>query len=135
MDVEIRKVKLFDWLHSINVSKTDLMIGDVAVMKQYDPFIINRGLAQSIDTLMTADKMNSMPDVPKDIHYKYCLAAVKSKKRYAKWPKKLQVNPNIHIVAEHYNVNHEVAEMYIGLMTDTQIEEVVERASGGGRRK
>lgn len=125
---------LFDWAHSINVSKTNLMVSEIAE-KGYDPFMINRCLAQNIDTLLSADRMNQLHHLPKDIHYAYLLADVSQKKRYGKWAKKPEVNKDLELICSYYEVNHEVAQGYLRLLKPEQIEELRERMSGGGRKK
>lgn len=136
MDTEIPKYKIFDWLHSVNVSKTYLMQDNHPdLVKQYDPFMFNRWLAQNIDTVGIADILNGMHHLPRDIQYRYALAGISRKKRYAKWAKKSETNPDVMTLAKFYKVNVAVAELYIKLMTPEQLEETLERASGGGVRK
>lgn len=129
---KVKKIGLFDFLHSINVSKTDLLEGNE---KQYEPFMINRGLAQNIDTLLTADRLNQLHHLPKDLQYRYALADIPQKKRYGKWSKKPEVNPDIELICNYYEVNREVAQGYLRLLKPEDIEDIRERMSGGGRKK
>ena len=50
--------KLFDWMTSVNKSKVDLRfksvsgtVGPDPMLKGYEPFIINKGIGQSIGTI------------------------------------------------------------------------------------
>ena len=47
----------FEYLKAINETKKDIMVDDVAE-KQYNPFIINRGLSFFKDTILYANEMN-----------------------------------------------------------------------------
>ena len=47
----------FEYLKSINESKKDIMIDDLAE-KEYNSFIVNRGLSYFKDTILYANEMN-----------------------------------------------------------------------------
>ena len=47
----------FEYLKAINESKKDIMVDDIAE-KEYNPFIINRGLSHFQDTILFANEMN-----------------------------------------------------------------------------
>ncbi|CAL9957127.1 clamp loader of DNA polymerase [Vibrio phage D528] len=127
------KYGLFDWLHSINVSKTNLMEQDGAA-KQYDPFIIRRGIAQSLDTLDYASRMNELHHIEPELQYMYLLHSIPKKKRYSKWSKKQAVDENLTTIMEYYQVSLEKAQGYAKLLNQGQINELRERIKGGGRK-
>jgi len=47
----------FQYLNAINTSKRDVMIDDIAE-KNYNPFMVNRGLSYFHDTVLMANEMN-----------------------------------------------------------------------------
>ena len=47
----------FEYLKAINESKKDIMVDDIAE-KEYNAFIINRGLSYFQDTILYANEMN-----------------------------------------------------------------------------
>ena len=47
----------FDYLNAINYTKKDTMVDDIAE-KQYNPFMVNRGLSYFQDTVLMAKEMN-----------------------------------------------------------------------------
>ena len=47
----------FDYLNAINYTKKDIMVDDIAE-KQYNPFMVNRGLSYFQDTVLMANEMN-----------------------------------------------------------------------------
>ncbi|QJT71401.1 hypothetical protein GR28A_00113 [Vibrio phage vB_VcorM_GR28A] len=133
------KIGLMDFVHSIQVSKTNLL-GDKPtpdLLKQYDPFMVNRAVGQAYDCLEAADDINRLHHLPKDIQYHYLLTRVTAGKRYGKWAGKKHVvedNPHLMTVARHYNVRPEVARQYLNVMTEDQLEELVFQAEGAGRK-
>lgn len=127
-------IKLFDWLHSINFSKTDLMTGVDGAVKQYDPFIIRRGVAQSLDTIGFAGRMNELHHLSPELQYQYLLHSVPKKKRYDKWSKRNEVDENLKVIMEYYQISLEKATGYQKLLTQGQINELRERLKGGGRK-
>ncbi|AUR97724.1 clamp loader A subunit [Vibrio phage 1.244.A._10N.261.54.C3] len=128
------KIGLFDFLHSINVSKTDLMEREGA-LKQYDPFIIRRGVAQSLDTLDYASRMNELHYIEPALQYQYLLHSIPKKKRYSKWSKRQEVDQSLNVIMEYYQVSLEKAQGYRRLLNDGQVNELRERLTGGGRGK
>jgi hypothetical protein len=78
--------KLFDWLRSINQTKIDLRNKD-KLLSSFDPFIINKGIGQSQDTLGFANFINKMPNLPKDMVYLFYLHGIPKNRSYSKWSK------------------------------------------------
>ena len=80
----------FDFLNEINQGKKDLMADDIdqQVEKQYNPFIINRGLSYFKDTALFANEMNIKNNLPPRMQYDFYRNIVTPKKRFAKWTKK-----------------------------------------------
>ena len=54
-------IELKDWLNSINFNKDNLIEEDPAVIKDYAPYIINRCLSGTIDSILFANEMNKYP--------------------------------------------------------------------------
>jgi hypothetical protein len=61
----------FDFLNDINYGKKNLMIGDTdhQVEKQYLPFIVNKGLSYTMDTVLYANEMNIRPNTDKKLQF------------------------------------------------------------------
>lgn len=129
---ELREPTLFDWLHSINTSKTVLM--NESNMKKFDPFMIRRGLGMSIDNLDLVEKMQrNLSTLPNDVQYAYLLAAVVKKKRYDNWPKKTKDDDSIEVIMKYYNVSRKRAREYRRLLDADQIKELENRMFTGGK--
>lgn len=128
------KPSLFDWLNSIQTTGDNLMV-DAEAEKAYEPFIINRGCAQSIDCVMWAQEMNRHPGLPKEMHYQFLLKSISKKKRYAKWNKKGATDSTVALVAEAFQVSMERAESMLACLTEEEIAALVSSRDSGGVRK
>lgn len=113
---------LIQWLGSIGETGQDIMIS-VDDERTYDPFIINRGLAQSQDTVLLAEQMNRSPELSKRAQYAFYLHAVTKKRRYAKWAKKDKVGDE-KMIAKHYGVNLERGMDILNRLTPEQLEAI-----------
>lgn len=126
------KVGLMDWLHSIKVSKTNLMTPDN--VNQYDGFMVRRGLGMSIDCVDDAHKAQLL-NLPKDIEYQYLLRKITRGFRRDSWAKKTKSDADIDTVKQYYQCGTERAVYYMRFLTSEQIEELRSRMDTGGRRK
>jgi len=127
------KIGLFDWLNALNSSKTELMV-DEASEKSFDPFIIRRGVAQNMDTVLLAQEMNKLHALPKRMVHDFFMKAITRKKRYGKWAKKEVVDSGITVISAYYKVSIREATEYAKLMTPEQIKELEGRMDQGGRK-
>lgn len=124
---------LFEFLDSINTSKKDLMI-DVQNEKEYLPFMINRGLSLFHDTCLLANEMNKYPDLSKRMQYDFYLHGVTKKKRFSKWHTKEKESSDLKMLAEHMQCSYEKARVYLGLLNESQMNEIRETLNHGGRQ-
>ncbi len=77
----------FDFLNSINDTKKDLF-EDPQAEKDYNAFLVNRGLSYFPDTILFANEMNIKRDTPKQWQFDFLRLAIPKKKRFSKWHKK-----------------------------------------------
>ncbi len=121
------KLKLSDFLNSINFNKVDLS----EHIDQYSPFIINKCLSAHIDTLFFANEMNRYHFLDKDIQYKYYLKVIKKKRRYAPWLKSLE-NDSVSAIKEYYNYSDKKAKAILDLLSVDHLEEIKKSLYRGG---
>lgn len=124
---------LIQFLDSIMVNGQDLLTDDEA-LKAYAPFVINRGVAQSISTVMYAQEMNKASGITKEMHYAYLRKSIPKKKRYEKWPKKEELGEHIEVIRKYYSVSNEKAQEYASVLTPQQIEVLKQRMDPGGQQ-
>lgn len=130
---EETKIGLFDWLGALNTTKSNLL--NEATEKSFDPFIIRRGIAQNIDTVLLAQEMNKLHGLPKVMQHDFFLGAITKKKRYGKWSKKESVLDKLQTISTYYTVSLREAQEYAALLSDDQVKELVDRMDTGGRKK
>lgn len=122
----------FDYLNSINYTKEDIMIDDVAE-KQYNAFMVNRGLSYFPDTVAVANEMNMYPHLDKKLQYHFLIHIVRKRKRFSKWNKP-EIQSDIEVVKEYYGYSNEKARQALQLLTKEQIEILKKKIYKGGKR-
>jgi hypothetical protein len=125
----------FDYVNSINQSKTNLMRGtenDKLAEKGYEPFLTNRALSYHHDTIALANEMNMRSDLDKKLQYEFFLNTVRPKKRYAKWQKK-EHHGELAVVKEYFGYSDAKAMQALTVLTDEQINDIKRRIDKGGR--
>ena len=123
----------FEFLGSINNTKKDIMIDDVAE-KEYNAFIINRGLSFFPDTILFANEMNLNHPLDSKLQYHFLINIIKKKKRFTKWVKPQEV-ANLEVIKEYYGYSDEKAKSVLSLLNNEQIEQLKQRIYRGGKRK
>ena len=123
----------FDYLNSINDTKQDIMVDDIAE-KQYTPFMVNRGLSYFIDTVFFANEMNLHHHLEKKLQFNFLLGTVRKRKRFSKWFKPETIS-DIELVKKRYGYSAEKAKSVLSLLTATQIESIRASSSTGGLRR
>lgn len=125
------KLSPFDFINNICQSKDDIII-DSDTEKQYNTYLVNRGLSFGADTIIYANEMNSRPHIEKKLQYDFLRTAIPKKKRYNKWIKAEQ-DENIELVSEYYGYSMERAKEALSLLTPENIEYIKKRLFKGGR--
>lgn len=119
----------FEFINSINSGK-DIMVDDAAE-NAYVPFIVNRGLSYFNDTVLVANKANTIHHLDKKLQYHYLLNTIKPRKRFSKWAKKHE-DSDLEFVMLHYNYNYEKASAALSLLTKQQLETLKNKYNKGG---
>ena len=123
----------FDYLKAINETKKDIMVDDIAE-KEYNPFIINRGLSFFRDTILYANEMNRYHHLDHRLQFDFFINIIKRKKRWSKWIKPQEV-ANLELIKEYYGYSNEKAKSVLPLFNDEHIETLKQRIYKGGKRK
>lgn len=122
---------LFDLLNSINYSKEDLFV-DEQYEKAYNPYIINKFVAGSMDTVFYAAEMSTRSHLPKNMQYDFYRNIIRSKKRYTKWIKFTE-DDIVDSVALYFDCSKRIAREYLTLLSDDEIQRIREKTSRGGK--
>jgi len=122
----------FDYLNAINFTKEDIMIDDVTE-KQYNAFMVNRGLSYFPDTVAIANEMNQYAHLDKKLQFHFLINIVRKRKRFSKWNKPDLVR-DIEVVKEYYGYSNNEAKQALSLLSPEQIKELEKKVSKGGRK-
>ena len=74
----------FEYLNAINNTKKDIMIDDLSE-KQYNSFMINRGLSYFQDTVLMANEMNVNHHIDNRLQFRFFINIIRPRKRFSKW--------------------------------------------------
>lgn len=122
----------FDFLNSINISKKDLF-EDPQNEKEYNSFLINKGLSYFPDTILYANEMNQKSDMPKKWQFDFLRHSIPKRKRFSKWHKKDNVSEIVKLMMKYYKYSEKKAYEVHDLLSEDQIKELVEVYQTGGR--
>jgi hypothetical protein len=123
----------FDFLNEINLTKKDLIREDPLVEKDYNPFMINRGLSYFADTVMYANEMNRHSGIPKIWQNDFFLNTITRKKRFSKWHKKDTESKSLQLVMEYYKYSTEKAKQVLEILTPEQLKMIEQKLYKGGK--
>lgn len=122
----------FDYLNSINYTKEDIMIDDLAE-KKYSAFMVNRGLSFFYDTVVIANEMNQKPYMDNKLQYDFLRSIVRKKKRFSSWAKAEKID-RVEDVMEYYGYSREKALQVLPLLKGDQLDYIRKKISRGGKR-
>ena len=126
-------IELKDWLNSINFNKENLIEEDPSIIKDYAPYIINRCLSGSIDSVLFANEMNKYSFLDKDMQYSFYLNTLRKKKRFSPWLRKEKVT-DLEIIKQYYGYSNEKASNALKILTPDQINFIKQRLDIGGNK-
>jgi len=126
-------VNHFDYLNSINLTKKDIMVDDICE-KDYNSFMVNRGLSYFPDTVVIANEMNKHHQIDNKLQYHFFINMIRKRKRFSKWAK-ANKESDIDAVKEYYGYSNEKARQALTLLSPDQITIIKNKVSKGGRRR
>ena len=137
------KLTPFDFIKSINDHKPNLlkdckayegeeMINPDTPSKQYVPFIINRGLSQFNDTVLLTNEINIRHQLPAKMQYDFLFSAIRPRKRFSKWAKKMKDPNDLKTIQETYNYSKEKAEQVYTMFSQDDLKTLRKRLNKGG---
>ena len=123
----------FDYTNSINYTKKDIMVDDIAE-KGYNPFIINRALSYFPDTVLAANEMNKHSHLDNRLQFDFFINIVRKKKRFSKWFKPESVS-DLDAVKKYYGYSNQKARQVLTLLSTEQLNELKNKVAKGGRKQ
>ena len=127
----MKRLNPFDFIKSINEKTENLMDTTPDAEKDYTPFVVNRGLSYSPDTILYANEMNCVPLTDKRMQYDYLYHSIRKRKRFDKWIKPEETDEELlGLVMEVYKVGQKKATEYIRMIPKDRLDAL--RQSGRG---
>jgi hypothetical protein len=127
----VSAISPFDFINSFN-AKTKYLIESDLDEKDYAPWVINKGLSFTRDTVLFANEMNQFYELDRKMQHDFYYHGIPKGKRYGKWLKLEKVDV-IELLSEYYGINKMVAATYMQLLDDKQIAIIREKMVKGGR--
>ena len=124
----------FDFINAINDTKKNLIV-DESSEKEFNTFMVLRGLSYFVDTVLYANEMNKYPDLSKVMVNDFLLNSIRKKKRFSKWTKKSDMGEDLEMISKFYNVSRTKAETMLSILTPNQMTIIKEQFVTGGRVK
>ena len=123
----------FDFINAIHHSKQDLIVDEWSE-KQYNPFIINKGLSYGHDTVIPANEMNSRPHLDKILQFHFLINIVRPRKRFNKWIKVDKID-ELEVVKEYYGYSTEKAKQVLPLLNESVLDKMKKSLTRGGKNE
>ncbi|CAB4127240.1 clamp loader small subunit [uncultured Caudovirales phage] len=121
----------FDFINAITQTKEDLF-KDPQASKDYNAFMVNRGLSQYPDTILYANEMNMHYNLDSDMQFKYLINTITKKKRFSKWAKKDKDSKSFLLVKEYFKYSDEKARQALDILTSDQLAIIEQKLYKGG---
>ena len=123
---------LKDYLNSINLKQGDLS-EDTRAMSKYPAFVINKCMAQHVDTVIYANEMNMHGSLDNDLQYLFYLYSIRKSKRFSPWNKKTS-DSDLALVKKYFGYNTEKARQALTILNTSQIDFIKSKLDTGGKR-
>lgn len=123
----------FEYVNQINYGKKDIMVDDLAE-RSYNGFMTNRSLSYFIDTIMMANEMNVHHHLDNRLQFDFLINTVRKKRRFSKWVKPVELD-SIEVIKQYYGYSNDKAKAILSVLTESQIDEMRNKVSKGGRTK
>jgi hypothetical protein len=122
----------FDYINAINFTKQNLF-EDPQAYKDYNAWIVNKGLSYFPDTLLYANEMNRHYGIPKNWQFSFLLNSIPKKKRFSKWSKKDTISDSLRLVKEYYGYSNEKAKQALSVLSEEQLAMIEQKLYKGGK--
>ena len=122
----------FTFLNEINFGKKDIIVDDITE-KQYNSFMVNRGLSYFKDTAVIANEMNINHHLDNRLQFDFLINIIRKKKGFSKWNKP-QIIDDLDVIKEYYGYSNKQAKAVHNLLSSEQIGELRKKVYKGGKK-
>lgn len=126
---------IFEYSNSI-LKKTSIVESPEEFEKFYSPFIMNRLFSCDMQTILLANEMNMNYGYTKKMHFDFMMTTVRKTNKFIKYEaKKEKKDKELQYIMEFYGCNSEVAKQYHGLISEADLDKIVEYYENRGVKK
>ena len=123
-----QKINPFALINSISNSKIDILEDE----KDYNAFMVNRGLSYFPDTVVYANEMNKFHHLDSRLQFDFLINIVRKRNRFSKWNKSNE-GENLKVVKEYYGYSNEKARDVLPLLSNGHLKTIRGRIFHGGK--
>ena len=117
----------FEIIKSISNTKKDILENE----KDYNAFMVNRGLSYFPDTVIYANEMNKFHHLDSRLQYQFLINTIRKRNRFSKWNKSIE-SENINAIKKYYNYSNEKARDVLPLLSNENLNTIRGRINYGG---
>ena len=120
----------FALISSISNTKIDILENE----KDYNAFMVNRGLSYFPDTVIYANEMNKFHHLDSRLQFDFLINIVRKRNRFSKWNKSVE-GENLQVVKEYYGYSNEQARDVLPLLSKEHLNIIRGRIQHGGTQR
>ena len=117
----------FELIKSISNTKKDILENE----KDYNAFMVNRGLSYFPDTVIYANEMNRFHHLDSRLQYHFLINTIRKRNRFSKWNKSIE-SENINAIKQYYGYSNEKARDVLPLLSNDNLNTIKGRIQHGG---
>jgi hypothetical protein len=117
----------FELIKSISSTKKDILENE----KDYNAFMVNRGLSYFPDTVIYANEMNRFHHLDSRLQYQFLINTIRKRNRFSKWNKSIE-SDNISAIKQYYGYSNEKARDVLPLLSNENLKTIRGRIQHGG---
>ena len=117
----------FELIKSISNTKKDILENE----KDYNAFMVNRGLSYFPDTVIYANEMNRFHHLDSRLQYHFLINTIRKRNRFSKWNKSIE-SENISAIKQYYGYSNEKARDVLPLLSNENLKYIRGRIQHGG---
>ena len=117
----------FEIINSISNTKKDILENE----KDYNAFMVNRGLSYFPDTVIYANEMNKFHHLDSRLQYQFLINTIRKRNRFSKWNKSIE-SKNINAIKKYYGYSNEKARDVLPLLSNENLNTIRGRINYGG---
>lgn len=101
-------------------------------LTEYVPFIVNRALSFSKDTILYANEMNLNYNLDPRLQYDYYFNSIRRGSRSARWIKSPKPDTDFLAVQQFFKYNGQKTRQALAILNNQQLEKIRENLIEGG---